>query len=512
MKDFDAVIVGAGLGGLSSAAKLATSGLRVRVLERHIRPGGYATSFYRDPYEFDVSLHALSGIGTPGLRGLLWTVLADLGVTDEVEFNLAGHFYRSVAPGLDFRMPSGREAALTALVDAFPEERRGLTRLMHRFFQVRDDAAGLQGRRPSVVESLIKHPLLSHAVASPLAVALYHEVKDPRARLAAGQIWSYFGLPPSRLSLLMYSVGFTNYLTFGTAYPRGKSQALSNAFVNVIERAGGEISLGDAARRILVRDGAVTGVLTEHEEHLRAPVVVANVNPVTAALDLIGPDNLPERFLRRLSIARPSVGSFCVYLGLSADRTDLGLEDYEVFFNHTLDLDEQLPSRPGLEPPGSFLLSAYNVIDPEFSPPGTSVVTLVAPAVGSEWARVSPAEYHQLKTRFAEHMINRASELYPALRDHIDVLVTSTPITNTRYTGNIDGAIYGFACTPSENPAFRLERRGPVAGLYFAGAWTQPGGGYEPSINSGHLTALAILEDRGVIGKGQAERESRGAA
>ena len=510
--DFDAVIVGAGLGGLSSAAKLATSGLRVRVLERHIRPGGYATTFYRDPYEFDVSLHALSGIGTPDHRGPLWTILTDLGIAEDVEFHMASHFYRSVAPGLDFRMPLGREAALAALVDAFPEERQGLTRLMRRYFQVRDDAMGLGGRKPSVAESLLKHPLLSHAVASPLAAALYREVKDPRARLAAGQVWSYFGLPPSRLSLLMYSVGFTNYLTFGSAYPVGKSQAISNAFVTAIERAGGEVSLGDAARRILVHDGAIEGVLTEHDEHLRAPVVVANVNPVTAAIDLIGPDHLPERFLQRLSIARPSISSFCVYLGLSVDRADLGLEDQVVFFNGTMDLDEQLPSSPGLEPPDSFLLTAYNVIDPEFSPPGTSVVSLVAPAVGSEWARVSPPEYHQIKTRFAEHMIDRASELYPALRDHIDVLVTSTPITNARYTENIDGAIYGFASTPAENPAFRLERRGPVAGLYFAGAWTQPGGGYEPSINSGHLTALAILEDRGVIGKGQAERESRGAA
>ena len=81
-------------------------------------------------------------------------------------------------------------------------------------------------------------------------------------------------------------------------------------------------------------------------------------------------------------------------------------------------------------------------------------------------------------------------------RKPIDVEVISTPITNTRYTGNIAGAIYGFAPTPDENPAFRLPQRAPIDGLWFAGAWTQPGGGYQPSIESGVAAADAVLTSR----------------
>ena len=76
--------------------------------------------------------------------------------------------------------------------------------------------------------------------------------------------------------------------------------------------------------------------------------------------------------------------------------------------------------------------------------------------------------------------------------------MASTPITMMRYTGNVAGAIYGFANTPAQNPAFRLERKTPIEGLWLAGAWTQPGGGYEPAMSSGYDTAMAVLDGLGI--------------
>ena len=67
-----------------------------------------------------------------------------------------------------------------------------------------------------------------------------------------------------------------------------------------------------------------------------------------------------------------------------------------------------------------------------------------------------------------------------------------------RYTGNVAGAIYGFAVTPAQNPAFRLEPKAPIDGLWFAGAWTQPGGGYEPVVSSGYGAAQSVLAQLGI--------------
>lgn len=498
---FDVIVIGAGLGGLAAAARLARPGLKVRVLERHHQVGGYATTFFRDPYEFEVSLHELSGIGTPGSPGPLYRTLEQLGVASRVRFLPIPHLYRSVAPahGLDLRIPASREGALAALLAAFPHERAGLTRLFARLFSIQAEiqAIGELGGSPSVLTALSRFPAVSHAAATPLSTLLYRELKDPLARLAIGQIWSYFGLPPSRLSLALYAGGLTSYLTHGASYVEGKSQALSNAFAAAIEEAGGEVGLGDGAARILTRGGRVTGVETESGERFEAETVVANANPVTVAYDLIGRDHLPAPFLRRLAITEPSLSTVCVYLGLAADRAELGLEDHEVFVNGTVDLERQYASSQRLAPPDSFLITAYNVVDPGFSPAGTSVAVLVALSDGRVWQSLAPADYPELKQRYAESLVEQAGRIYPRLASSIEVLSVSTPVTNMRYTGNPAGAIYGFANTPAENPAFRLEQKGPLEGLWFAGAWTRPGGGFEPVISSGVGAADSILEARG---------------
>lgn len=497
MRTYDVVVIGAGLGGLAAAARLARAGRSVRLLERHVQPGGYATTFFRDPFEFEVSLHELCSIGPPERRGSLYHTLAELGVAERVEFLQLPYLYRTIAPGLDFTMPFGREPALQALLDAFPAERRGLTRLWAHLYAIVDEIRGFTARQGASaaghVGTILRYPRLAHAAAAPLATLLDRELRDPLAKLAVAQLWTFFGLPPSRLSLVLFAGGLTTYLEDGAAYPVGKSQALSNAFVAALEEAGGEVSLGNGAARILCSAGSVVGVVTDQGEHLATRFVVSNANPITTALDLLGGEQVPRPFVRRLNAARPSLSTVCVYLGLSRSTDELGLGDHEVFLNGGSDLDRQYASAFELVAPDPVVITSYNLIDPGFSPPGTSVVTLTAFADGERWAAMPPARYPACKREIAEALVSRAAELYPALRDSIQVCVTSTPITNMRYTGNVGGAIYGFANTPAENPAFRLEPRGPVEGLWFAGAWTRPGGGYSPCIASGCAAAEAIL-------------------
>jgi len=496
---YDAVVVGAGLGGLAAAAKLARAGLRVRVFERHVQPGGYATSFVRGRFEFDVSLHALSGVGRPGERGTLWPLLEDLGVIERVELLPIESVYRAVAPGIDVRVPVGVEPALDALCAAFPHERTGLREVVATMLRIREQAmaATAGGGKPSTAEALLRYPTLAHAASVPAGALLDRYLSDAGARLAVSQLWGYFGLPPRRAGALYFASGTASYLRFGGAYPRGTSQALSNALAQSVRDAGGEITLGDGVRRILVAKGRVCGVLSDGGEHCHARVVVSNASPQRTCLELLGRERFSERWLRRLAGARSSLSSVCVYLGLAAAPDALGLEDHEVFLSESADMEAHYQSYFGLNEPQAILLSCYNATDPEYSPPGTSVVSLVALADGAPWMRLSPSDYLRHKDRLAGCMLERAERAYPGLRDHIEELVVSTPLTNLRYTGNPGGSIYGWANTPAQNPAWRMGHRAPLRGLWFAGAWSQPGGGYEPCIGSGRAAALEVLRELG---------------
>lgn len=498
MSRYDAVVVGSGLGGLAAAATLTREGFGVRLLERHNQPGGYATSFTRGRFEFEVSLHAMTGVRQPDKREPPLTPLEELGVADLVEFVQLPDLHRSIAPGLDLRVPVGRQAALDAFSAAFPREHRGFERIFKEIFAIKGELEQLSsngGPQPSALAAIRDLPRIAHASAVPLSHLVYRELKDPLARLAMAQLWTYFGMPPERLSLLFFAIAYTTMVERGISYPLGKSQTLSNAFVQVIEQAGGEVSLGNGATEIEVRDGQVTAVITEAGERLETDIVISNANPFTTSFDLIGSENIAPGYLRGLSTMQPSISAVGVYLGLDRTAEALGLEDYEVFFNDTVSLDAQYEQASHLAPPASFLLTAYGAEVPGFSPPGTTVVTMTAPAQGRVWREAPPARYHETKQRIAEAMMTRASRLYPDLRDHIEVAVVSTPLTNMRFTGNPDGAIYGLAMTPAQCPAFRLPQEGPVRGLWLAGAWTQPGGGYEPAIESGMQAANAVIAE-----------------
>ncbi len=498
MRDFEVVVVGAGLGGLSAACRLAREGRRVLVLESHNVPGGYASSFIRGRFEFEISLHELSGLGDERNRGPIWKLLEEYGVTDRVEFIPIPDFYRSVFPDLDIVVPVGREPFEEALCERFPSEAEGIRRFSDIMFRYADQAlrANRMGAQ-AVMRAPEEFPVLLEHMNHSLSDVLNAEVGDPRARAVLGQIWGYFCQPPSRMAFTIYALGVASYLRFGPAHIKGKSQALSQALMDAVEEAGGEVWLNKGARRIIAEGGAVRGVVAEDGTEVACPVVVSNANPAHACLNLLGRENVPSWYLRRLGAWSGGASTLNVYLGLDAPCEELGFTTHENFVNSGYDLDAQFEKMlQGFKhDPDGAAVTAYNVVDPDFSPPGTSSVVITLIAYADPWLKLSPPEYERMKGEMAEKMVALAERISPDLRRHIEEMEVATPLTNMRFTRNLGGSIIGFDQTFRGSGLVRMPARGPLDGLYFTGAWVNIGGGYEPSLYSGYLTAGEVLED-----------------
>ena len=197
-------------------------------------------------------------------------------------------------------------------------------------------------------------------------------VRDEKARAVLGQIWGYYCQPPSQMSFLIYALGNVSYLRFGPYHIRGKSQALSQAFVDVIEENGGEVWLNNGAARILVADGAVYGVVADDGTEVRCPYVVSNANPVIACLDLIGRENVPSLVpqaagggywrglhLQRLPGARlPRDGPWAPHARDVREHV-YDLDAHSDLMNAGIDVE-----------PAEAAVTNYNAVDPEFSPAG----------------------------------------------------------------------------------------------------------------------------------------------
>ena len=494
-KQYDAIVIGAGLGGLSAATMLAHNGLRVLLLERHNVPGGYATSFVRGRYEFEVALHELSGVGPPEHRGGVYRYLEYLGMADKVEFLHVPNLYRAVFPDLDITLPMGRDAFEARLVETFPHEGRGIHRFLDRVFDFGRDFAQVVRQRGKVNQATlpIRFPHFFRYLPTTWGQVLNRDVQDPAARAVLSQYWGYVGLPPSQISFVYFATTLGAYVRRGAAFPKGRSQALSSAFLTRFEELGGQVRLNCGVQRITTRNGRVGGVVTDDEEEVSADWIVSNADPITTCRDLIGADRVPAGFFDQLQSSEVAASTVNVYLGVACPPEALGLTEHEIFINADYDFDRHYNLMKAITPPDSIAVTCYNAVYPDISPPGTSSVVLTALAYAEPWYQVPASEYVATKNRIADAMIDVAEQIAPGLREYAEVVEVSTPLTNMRYAGTMGGSIYGFSQPPRDNMVWRMRHRGPLDGLYFAGAWTQPGGGFEPCIMSGQMAGGAIV-------------------
>ena len=273
------VVIGAGLGGLCCAAHLAKQGFPVTVVEQHYVPGGYATSFPRGRFNFEVSLH-----GTALADNTAGRMLEALGVSERIDLVELPGVYRHVTPDLDITVPQkDPEAFIKLLSKHFPVEQEGIERFINDMVTVAEAADNLDRYRNSPFKLFTSLPYwtLWRIRNKTLGEWLDGYVEDPAAREALVALWGYYGLPPSSLSAFYFAVATGGYLREGSYYIRPRSQSLSTALADVIEVAGGKVQYGTAVEKINVRNGVVEGVTLSNGTVLPTQVVVSNASAPT---------------------------------------------------------------------------------------------------------------------------------------------------------------------------------------------------------------------------------------
>jgi all-trans-retinol 13,14-reductase len=502
---YDAIIIGSGLGGLSCGAYLAKNGWKVLVLEKHSLPGGYATSFKRGGFTFDAALHMINGVG----KGQnMYKFLEWCGVGDKIEFLKLKYFMRFISEGLDIRLPSGNlDEVISALEKSFPHESEGIRNLFKQATKIYNDVFKFITSRTPLWFQLPIFPLLYPGLFPVLNITgglLFNKhLRDERLKAILLGNWGYYGLPPSRLNII-YSV-FPNFDFFkGAYYPKGGNQMMSNAFVDVIRQNSGEVVLNSEVSSVVIENGRAIGVEIKRGEKILGRKIISNACAEETFCNLIGKDKLPNRFVKRMNKMEHSTSLFCIYLGLNEGfkaRLE-SEEDYEIFVSNTYDLDEDYRWSMNCEvDKAGFAITLYSNIDDSLAK-GNKFVLGITQVQGydywkkyeNDYTKGNKKEYNKEKERMAVIMIERAERIIPEISKHIEVLEVGTPLTLKRYTGNTNGAPYGWANTVKQgSPMNRMSQKTPIKNLYLSSAWTFPGGGQTPVIVSGYRLGRKLV-------------------
>lgn len=138
-------------------------------------------------------------------------------------------------------------------------------------------------------------------------------------------------------------------------------------------------------------------------------------------------------------------------------------------------------------------LTNCTAYDKSVAPDGNGILNIFIPDHIKNWQNLSPEEYKKRKQEVCKILIKKAQRIISDLPDRIEVAELATPLTMQRYTGNPQGAIYGFAQMNKQSGISRFGSETPVKGLYLTGACTYPGAGYSSVISSGYKTAKMLL-------------------
>lgn len=506
---YDAVIVGAGIGGLACGALLAKEGLKVLVSERRDRPGGYASLFEEKGYLFQVP-HLIGGCSP---SGGLTRVIDHLGL--KVDFKNVDPFHRYIYPDHDISVPCDIEKYKEVLKENFQPQ----TNNINRFFKAISDLQNtidlrLVRRAPgaSIAIRRIAYPLLyprlfrwSRATYQKLLDSF---LTDDRLKTAISTPWPLAGAPPWELS----AVGMAwmmGAFRGGAYFPIGGYQAISNEFARALVDNGGTLALNHEVGAITVSQGAVAGVVAGEQSEIKTGIVVSDVDTKRTFLRLISPQNLHGSFLEGIKECPMSVSGFVMHLGMNHTIDDPGLACGSIFIQPSYEVDEMLEEVRAIDrypDPGKirWFMMVHSLQDPSLAPGGKTCLEIVVPSVpydfmdhwGVEEGRRSSIRYRHIKDEYAEVVVEAVRKTFPDLLRNVEAYDISTPVTFERITMATDGCWFDTAQAPGLTFMRRLGPTTPVEGLYLTGSKAALGAGIYGSVMNGVLAADSILKGK----------------
>jgi phytoene dehydrogenase-like protein len=477
-RSYDAVIIGAGIGGLICANLLAREGLRVLLTEQHYMVGGYCSTFRRKGFTFDAAAHFYPLLGNPAT--ITGKLLQDLGITNGwIKMDPVDHFH--FPDGSSFSVPADFNTYLKKLKTEFPEEAPALDRF---FAQVRD--AYMLGLltyfRWHKTDRLVQygHVTVRHV--------LDQHFRNEKLRLLLAADCGHWGSPPCRTSFVFDSMLRLSYF-LGNYYPRGGSQAFADELALRFEELGGHILMSSTVRRILVQDRTATGVEVETGPTnarrvltVRAGVVISNADLVLTLERLLGREYVDHDLLASIRGLRPTHPCFLTHIGLR----DMSFDELRPHLGyHWASWDsDQVATQ-------SFKVFVPTLYEPGMAPPGRQIV-IVQKLTHINYEAIDDWASH--KAAIEDYVMRNLEQLMPGFSKRIIVKSSASALTSCRFTLNHRGAMLGWEMSPDQLGDHRPSVNGLLKNLYFTGHWTQPGGGITPVIVSAMKVARMITQ------------------
>lgn len=424
------------MSGLAAGIRLAYYEKRVCILERHTTIGGL-NSFYRlRGRNYDVGLHAVTNYAAAGTRkGPLAKLLKQLRLRWE-DFDLSPQCGSSVVfPGKRIAFDNDYNAFLEAVCDQFPHQADSFRRLVTTIEKF--DELNLQQEPVSARKVLGEHlsdPVLIDMLFCPLMF--------------------YGSALPHDMDFNQFVIMFKSIFQEGFGRPFDGVRKILKSLTRHFKALGGELKLRHGVREIVTDNGRAVGVVTDDGQQIEADNVLSSAG-LAETYQLCG-SALPQGDVRHGEVSFNEA----IFV-LDRQPQEIGHHDTIVFYNNE-DVFHYEPPQEPCDIRSGIICSPNNFQYADGQQLEDGLIRITALANPDYWMNLPDAEYYPAKQAWTERMVESALRHIPDFREHVIDTDVFTPRTIKKYTGHLQGAVYGA-------PVKVLDGTTPIKNLYLCG-------------------------------------------
>ena len=413
---YDVVIIGAGMSGLAAGIRLAYYGKKVCILEKHHRVGGLNSFYSRDGHKFDVGLHAMTNYVPKGTKSTpLPKLLRQLKLKTE-DFALCQQLMSVIKfPGKTLKFNNDLNFFIQEVGENFPAQAENFQKLVKNISEY--DALALDAKPLSareVMSSIISDPLLIDMLFCPLM--FYGNARE------------------NDMEFGQFVIMFNSIFCEGFARPQDGVRHILNILVKQYEGSGGELRLKCGVKSIQVAKGRVESILLDNGEVLGADNIISSAGYVETMRLLSDYD--PAGF--RYDVGRLSFVEFIMVL--DKELSEKGYNTTITFYNNSEKFNYRKPDK--LVDVSSGVICCPNNF--QFERPLPEAMIRVTNMANFElWNNLDKDEYTAQKAAWLETSLKEVVKFVPDFRDSIVYSDIFTPKTIYKYTGHLNGAVYG---------------------------------------------------------------------